>query len=209
MAHFYPGGSCQDLNVLSNSGPQTEPQQMREVWCPSMGYNKHRSEFRGLQEWLGGFPTEELAFVHFLWEFELYIRDASVDLKQHISWSLHEFSFRGEVSWQNRCGHLGSREALLGAQKLLCWLSYLQWSVYLILYFKILCVYIPITKSYLVSFDNLGGKLKSRKGLMRKQPFTESSFPLTDGCIFQAQGSRGTNKLLFVLEELTSKCKKK
>lgn len=50
-----------------------------------MGYNKHRSEFRGLQEWLGGFPTEELAFVHFLWEFELYIRDASVDLKQHIS----------------------------------------------------------------------------------------------------------------------------
>lgn len=36
MARFYPGDGCQDLSASSNSGPQTDPQQMREVWCPSI-----------------------------------------------------------------------------------------------------------------------------------------------------------------------------
>ena len=85
MAHFYPGDSCQDLSASSNSGLQTEPQQTREVWCPSVGSNKHRSELHGLQERLGGFPRKEMPSVHFLWEFELYDSDASVDLLQHIS----------------------------------------------------------------------------------------------------------------------------
>lgn len=45
---------------------------------------------------------------------------------------------------------------------------------------------------------------------MNQQPLTESSFlPLTDGCIAQARASRGTNQLLFVLEELAGKWGKK
>lgn len=84
VAHFCPGDSCQGLSASSSSGPQTEPQQKREV-CPSVGSNKNRSELHGLQEWLGGCPRKEIPSVYFLWEFELYNNDASVDLLRCIS----------------------------------------------------------------------------------------------------------------------------
>lgn len=42
----------------SSSGPQTEPQQTREVCFPSVGSKNHGFDVRGLQEWLGGCPRK-------------------------------------------------------------------------------------------------------------------------------------------------------
>ena len=80
MAHFCPGDRGPDQRSSSSSGPHAEPQETREVWCPSVQSKEHGTALHGLQEWLGGFPRKEMPSAHFLWELELYASDSSVGL---------------------------------------------------------------------------------------------------------------------------------